>query len=104
MRHAVACARNIDLTLFDGPRSSPQPRLPLASSRISVASEPLRRHFWPLGPFGPSFRRMSDRAEAVESLFATTVWQSGLNDPKYLLSVNQIGNFKKGLKVPLPRW
>lgn len=37
-----------------------------------------------------------DRAEPSESLFATTVWPYGLNNPKILISTNQIESFKKG--------
>lgn len=40
-----------------------------------------------------------DRAEPSESLNATTVWSTGLNGKKILLSDKQLNGFKKGLNV-----
>nr|WP_320119286.1 hypothetical protein [uncultured Marinifilum sp.] len=40
-----------------------------------------------------------DRAEPSESLNATTVWSTGLNGKKILLSDKQLSGFKKGLNV-----
>ncbi|MGE4290173.1 MAG: hypothetical protein AB7E36_15920 [Salinivirgaceae bacterium] len=37
-----------------------------------------------------------DRAEPSESLFATTVWSTGLTDAKVLISENQLEAFKRG--------
>jgi hypothetical protein len=37
-----------------------------------------------------------DRAEPSESLFATTVWSSGLPDARVLISENQVEAFKRG--------
>ena len=42
---------------------------------------------------------LTDVAEAAESLKATTVYQIGLESPKYLLSSKQLGNFRKGLNI-----
>jgi len=40
-----------------------------------------------------------DRAEPSESLKATTVWSSGLNNPKYLISSKQLNNFRNGISL-----
>jgi hypothetical protein len=40
-----------------------------------------------------------DRAEPSESLKVTTVWTSGLENPLFLISNNQVGNFRKGLPL-----
>ncbi|PLX13936.1 MAG: hypothetical protein C0597_10800, partial [Marinilabiliales bacterium] len=40
-----------------------------------------------------------DRAEPSESLFATTVWSYGIENPKILLSDRQTNLFKKGINV-----
>uniref|UniRef100_A0A7S1NGE4 Uncharacterized protein n=1 Tax=Eutreptiella gymnastica TaxID=73025 RepID=A0A7S1NGE4_9EUGL len=45
------------------------------------------------------FAGMSDRAEAVESLKATTVWQTGLKNVTQLLSDNQLQGFRCGKPV-----
>lgn len=42
---------------------------------------------------------LTDLAEASEALRATTVWQAGLTDEKYLLSSKQIDNFRKGESI-----
>ena len=45
------------------------------------------------------FAGMSDRAEAVESLKATTVWQTGLKNVTQLLSNNQLQDFRSGKPI-----
>jgi len=40
-----------------------------------------------------------DRAEPSESLRATSVWSIGLDNPKILISNNQLANFRKGIPV-----
>ncbi|NOQ25174.1 MAG: hypothetical protein GQ564_07400 [Bacteroidales bacterium] len=40
-----------------------------------------------------------DRAEPSESLYATTVWSTGLENPKILISNNQIDLFKQGISI-----
>lgn len=40
-----------------------------------------------------------DRAEPSESLYATTVWNTGFDNAKILISGNQIDSFKKGLDI-----
>eukprot|EP00667_Euglena_gracilis_P001135 EG_transcript_1135 len=42
------------------------------------------------------YAKLSDRAEPLESLKATTVWHSGLPDPEILLSSTQLSKFLKG--------
>ena len=39
---------------------------------------------------------LTDLAEPSESLMATTAWQIGLENPTYLLSSNQVNNFRNG--------
>ena len=41
----------------------------------------------------------SDKAEPSESLKATTVWSCGLSVDKYLLSSNQLNNFRNGYEL-----
>jgi hypothetical protein len=41
----------------------------------------------------------TDKAEPSEALRATTVWCAGLDRPKHLLSVSQLGAFRHGLPV-----
>jgi hypothetical protein len=41
----------------------------------------------------------SDRAQPAESLKATTVWSSGIDVEKYLLSSKQISNFRKNISI-----
>eukprot|EP00668_Euglena_longa_P001839 GGOE01002159.1.p1 GENE.GGOE01002159.1~~GGOE01002159.1.p1 ORF type:complete len:1161 (-),score=301.87 GGOE01002159.1:347-3799(-) len=45
------------------------------------------------------YAKLSDRAEPLESLKATTVWHSGLPDPEILLSSTQLSKFLKGEPV-----
>jgi hypothetical protein len=40
-----------------------------------------------------------DKAEPSEALKATTVWSSGIENPKYLLSSLQVGKFRKGQEI-----
>ncbi|MBN1117247.1 MAG: hypothetical protein JXA77_08590 [Bacteroidales bacterium] len=42
---------------------------------------------------------LTDKAEPSEALKATTVWQTGLDDPKYLLSESQVNKFCAGEEV-----
>ena len=42
------------------------------------------------------YAKLSDRAEALESLKATTVWHSGLPTPKVCVSSNQLESFLSG--------
>lgn len=42
---------------------------------------------------------LTDRAEPSESLKATTVWQIGLEDPKFMLSEDQLTSFTQGNTV-----
>jgi hypothetical protein len=42
---------------------------------------------------------LTDLAEPSESLQATTAWQVGLEDPRYLLSSNQLAAFERGAPI-----
>lgn len=42
---------------------------------------------------------LTDKAEPSESLKATTVWSSGLNNPSYLLSEQQVKAFSTGAEI-----
>ena len=42
---------------------------------------------------------LTDQAEPSESLKATTAWQVGLEQPRYLLSALQLDNFRRGLAI-----
>ncbi len=51
-----------------------------------------------LGIFTPS-STLTDLAEPSESLMATTAWQIGLPQPRYLLSTRQLDDFRRGRAI-----
>lgn len=92
--------QNIELEVLDGLRNILPygVNLDLQTSRSTLVDAYKKNELdkaTGLGIFSLS-SMIVDKAEPSEALQATSVWSTGLNQPKHLLSTSQLGSYRKG--------